>query len=884
MNHQESSHNHVENFRAVLFALVVVLAAMWGHSRFEQWYKASPGFVEANWKWLIVGVLLFMGTFSHWLVFLFKTGWSYCKDRWFLPAFTLALVGALWMFGDAGCPWTAFLLAWPFLALCFFGLWSQKEQKQEPVDELNRRYFVNRIAETFCEETPSVHRVALMGTWGTGKTTALELLQFRLQDLSTPKFTIAFVNPWKAKTPQEAWAILAKGVDEALGIASPFPTQWAKHPIFTWLLKKLPFQGVTPELVQFFAGESSEVKKSLVSKINATVGQTKRLVILVDDMERTDPLILKSLFPVIDELSQLKNCFFVFAMDADRVAEAFGEKGLPGPTTKGYLDKVFDLQVHLPPPNQRDVALMIERKVDKSLPKLKAAFPALLELIPTNPRAALRFLADARSKELLFLKRYGHKEKSFVPFFIVCLCEVEFPGFVHAIRQPEAEMAFISLFVAQFNHRGRIKENDNFKALIVVLIKHLDSSVHEDDRLSARLETLVAALATSAGAGAEYLVEATVYDMEWAVAGYMQLRELASAELEKVQKEWAVAAGTKSLEHIVGCAHSDKYTDPSRCAEQLIQSEVATITACIPRGKAAASPTVLSDALERTERLIAHLKYAMDHKSPFDLKPFNEELFGEWLKFIVQWPTKKAMHPLAEMLHQKITQFHLALGDSFEAENVSRRVKWMIRNHYDDYDHGCGEEAKKHRIALERELTRKVTNDVVSKFRSGTIPIDFPPPGNANEGSLQFFYDPSNWLWMKAENWNLPLEELAKEAPTNRVIADACARIIHRLFLDPLARPEQGYQQSLMNVINDVEAIFPDQYPEYVRMLWLTALSVPLESEERRELLQARDRAAKANTDDVWSKRIEAYFPIVHADAPKCPPEVGDDAHSVVPQ
>ena len=83
------------------------------------------------------------------------------------------------------------------------------------------------------------------------------------------------------------------------------------------------------EVIKLLASEPSRSKDSLLQKVNNAVRrENAKLLILVDDMERADATMLRSLFQVIDQLDEFEKCHFVFAVDGDKVAQAFINKRL----------------------------------------------------------------------------------------------------------------------------------------------------------------------------------------------------------------------------------------------------------------------------------------------------------------------------------------------------------------------------------------------------------------------------------------------------------------------------------------------------------------------------------------------------------------------------
>lgn len=547
--------------------------------------------------------------------------WRYCLRHSCIPLFVIALLVAWgWIAHHPECLTFVQWLCAIFLFVSATALgWHSQEPDPVIVDHLQRGYFVERLFELFQVPNATMKRIAVLGTWGAGKTTVLHLLRQRLKQSESPKFGVALVNPWVAKSPEDMQRMLAEAFDEALGQPNYFASPWSRLPWLSWLtgFKAAAGFGLNFDLKQVFEGGSSLQDQKLIHRINRDLRALKKTcVILVDDMERADPEIIRKMFPVINVLRDIESCFFVFAIDPDRVAKAFNEDGHSSSETKGYLDKVFDLQLPLPEPRNRDMAVMCRQLLNRDeTPKLAACFERLVKHLPTNPRDTIRFMNDAKAKEALFLTRYAEREKNFYSLFLLRLAELELPGITDSLKSEFAQIYRKQTRKTAFSHRDP-HADDN------VLLSNVWKPAGERRHLPAGDEKRLKAVL------AELLV---MEDMEWASYQHMRLLTPTSEERLRLMNYWIRHAGEMSLEQMIpSFLPGRKFSDIGNAAHELIEAAVEEYTETRDKMRTEAFEIDLAltrGATSMIDKLRFHFQATIANNWGFDLALFDAELF-----------------------------------------------------------------------------------------------------------------------------------------------------------------------------------------------------------------------------------------------------------------
>lgn len=425
-------HQLMGIFRAALITGALALLAFKGLEELKPFYHwLGEGWAAAK-KYRALGACLALLVFSVLLPRFFAAFqrvrlWG--KHRHCLPFWTLLPAGGLLVSGFYQSPVWGCVCGAALFILLLAQLKAPITSPEVTTDSFQRSYFVDRLMEHFSKPETRLRRIGVFGTWGSGKTTVLKLLRERLALPHRKKFRVAWVNPWTAKTPEEALDLIAQGFDEALGSSPLSFISWS------WLgaIKASFDNGLSLDLHRLINGGATDTEAKLIERINGRMAAMNiTVVLLVDDMERAECEVIRRLFPLVDRLGSLKQGFFVFAVDPDRVAKAFEEISSNEEETKGYLDKVFDLQITLPDLRPKDIEAWAKSRINpEETPKLYAAWDNLKDLLPTNPREALHFINDAVTKEVLFLSRLANDElgHDFFRFFLVRMLSLEVPAF-----------------------------------------------------------------------------------------------------------------------------------------------------------------------------------------------------------------------------------------------------------------------------------------------------------------------------------------------------------------------------------------------------------------------------------------------------------------------
>jgi predicted KAP-like P-loop ATPase len=379
-------------------------------------------------------------------------------------------------------------------------------------DCLNRAAFAKRISGVLLRlPEGSGLVVGIHGPWGDGKTTILNMLRAELS--SHDAIVVRDFNPWRLTTDEAMlrgfFSRLAEAIDASLSTtferATSGASKWVNRA--RWITKPLGYAFKPAESVDDLLARLCEVVESgdsvgleeLRSRIVARLEEsTKRIVVLIDDLDRLDKHETHTLFRLIKACADFPNVCYVLAFDDAAVAKSLGDRYGGGDEQSGraFLEKIIQVPLKLPVAAKEDLRSLCFEQVDRALTaagieltkeqigEFVTGFDRGVSVRLNTPRAAKRYgngllfalpmlKGEANPVDLLLIEAL----RTFFPdiYDMVRNNHVDFSG-VERKRQERAAGAARSAELLKSSMDAMQKEHaDAVKALLVDLFPRLKS-------------------------------------------------------------------------------------------------------------------------------------------------------------------------------------------------------------------------------------------------------------------------------------------------------------------------------------------------------------------------------------------------------------------------
>lgn len=234
-------------------------------------------------------------------------------------------------------------------------------------DRLDRRRLADqmaRILETVSEHSES-SVTALVGSWGSGKTTIVDEVRKTLKESG---WYVASHNPWAYSDYSGAVAGFFSAIRDAVP-EDVLGKHW-RESLGGWVSRAAPIgaagglvgvdaSGAVGLVGELIAGDRSPEKL----RAEAADGLSKLehpILVVLDDLDRLDPSELLLTFKLVRLLGRLPNVYYLIAYDEETLVDILMQTDLVGPTpgrAQQYLEKMVQLRLEVPP-------LLIDQQID----------------------------------------------------------------------------------------------------------------------------------------------------------------------------------------------------------------------------------------------------------------------------------------------------------------------------------------------------------------------------------------------------------------------------------------------------------------------------------------------------------------------------------------
>lgn len=234
-----------------------------------------------------------------------------------------------------------------------------------------------RVARSFAEQILSLDTtegvvVGVLGPWGSGKTSFINLARERLGEVSA---AVLDFNPWifsGAEQLVEAFFVelsaqlklhpsLAKVGKDLEEYGEGFAGMGWLPLVGPWIERGRAATKILAKMLQ-------RRKESVVgrrAKVQAALaGLDKPLAVVIDDIDRLSTSEIRDIFKLVRLTANFPNVIYIVAFDRIRVESALAEQGIPG---RDYIEKILQVAVDLPAVPQHLLNREVFHAIDRAL-------------------------------------------------------------------------------------------------------------------------------------------------------------------------------------------------------------------------------------------------------------------------------------------------------------------------------------------------------------------------------------------------------------------------------------------------------------------------------------------------------------------------------------
>ena len=368
-------------------------------------------------------------------------------------------------------------------------------------DDLERWRFAAEILRILSDTPPEWSaRLGVFGAWGEGKTTVLGFLNTMARAHGHLPF---WFNPWAATNQDDLWkefaARLLEALDEA-GIAVE-GLKWVRFKLWFNRLSRYEkavkqLSAIDPEAKRITGAGLPLVRRLVridsahIKKIRSQLND-KRIVVLVDDLDRADPRLVPQFLLSLREVLDQPGFTFVLAFDPVQVGKVLHQYHPAWASGENFLEKILDFTFTLPRVTETQSRRLIQRGIKRYCPFApEPELEKIYDLLPNNPRR-LKSLVRALSVLKTEVQRHDPHELNWVEIGIAHLIKLECPQLLDRLMEGKEIEGELGL-AYDFSQEIARQANQN---------GHKDDPLHQlaeelgsDDEQRARLKKLIDAL------------------------------------------------------------------------------------------------------------------------------------------------------------------------------------------------------------------------------------------------------------------------------------------------------------------------------------------------------------------------------------------------------
>lgn len=225
--------------------------------------------------------------------------------------------------------------------------------------------YVQGIAAAALGGSPARYTIGLYGPWGSGKSSLLGAIEERISEISLEEASrplIVRFDAWRYEKSELLIFPLLHAVNSEIGLQQS--RLGAAGDKITKSIKgllgslELSFLGVGLKYDKSTAADNASYSTPFtgLSDVSSAIGNKRRIIVLVDDLDRCSPDGVVNVLEAIHVLTDVNGFVFILALDYDYLTSAISEK-YEGIDPDRFIEKIVQVPFHIPRPELGKEAL-----------------------------------------------------------------------------------------------------------------------------------------------------------------------------------------------------------------------------------------------------------------------------------------------------------------------------------------------------------------------------------------------------------------------------------------------------------------------------------------------------------------------------------------------
>ncbi len=325
-------------------------------------------------------------------------------------------------------------------------------------DALRRSAIAHTIYELIAAGLPGEPlRIGIYAEWGEGKSTVLNFIEFFCRQADVP---VIWLNPWAAKDAPSLWRSFSREVRNKLRARRSWKervaewvvrgsrfSEWALRLVAKWkpwVAELLPLQKAIDAAARSLDQRRPALDRASVERYLRKLPATRRLVVIIDDLDRATPEVVPHLLLALREMFDVQGCAFIVALDPQILAKALPAVHPGWGTTGEFIEKIIQFPFWLPAPEVGDLLNLANIFVTElPISVDREVLRDLIDLVPRNPRRLKQYFRNIMRLRAV-IERHDPDELSWRVLLLVELMRAIAPTAAAELFRDQAFLKLLS--------------------------------------------------------------------------------------------------------------------------------------------------------------------------------------------------------------------------------------------------------------------------------------------------------------------------------------------------------------------------------------------------------------------------------------------------------